>query len=186
MVRLVATPALDFAPETIGDVAIAPAREGRVTSLAPFRGRGDAIAAALDAIGLGWPGPDRRSTAGAASIHWAGRGRALLFREDVPDFGDDAAVIDMTGAEAVLTLDGPAARDVLARLIPVDLSRRAYRVDATARTLIGHMTGTVIRVADDLYELRVMRSMGGTLLHDVRRAARLVHARPLAGKTAAR
>ena len=114
MVRLVATPALDFAPETIGDVAIAPAREGRVTSLAPFRGRRDAIAAALDAIGLGWPGPDRRSTAGAASIHWAGRGRALLFREDVPDFGDDAAVIDMTGAEAVLTLDGPAARDVLA------------------------------------------------------------------------
>ncbi|MCC5975705.1 MAG: sarcosine oxidase subunit gamma, partial [Rubellimicrobium sp.] len=54
----------------------------------------------------------------------------------------------------------------------------AARRAPTARTLVGHMTASVTRVAGEAFEIMVMRSMAGTLLHDMTEAARLVAARP--------
>jgi len=113
----------------------------------------------------------------AGRLMWAGHGMALLVDADAPDLTGLAAVTDQTDAWAIVQLQGAAVEDVLARLIPVDLRRDTFKVGHTARTMIGHMTGSVTRVGPDAFEVMVMRSMAGTLLHDLTRAAKGVAAR---------
>lgn len=170
MVELLANPAFgDKGPEQIGGVVLTPLEEAPVTSIAPFKGQDVTLP-------LPFPAPNSHASDGTARILWAGRGRALLIGVAAPDLAGRAAVVDQTGAEAVLRVTGDDAEAVLARLVPIDLRAAAFSEGALARTMVAHMTASVLRVPDG-YELRVMRSMAGTLWHDVSQAARLYAAR---------
>ncbi|MGZ9812252.1 sarcosine oxidase subunit gamma [Pseudoroseicyclus sp. H15] len=179
MPRLFQAPAFAELPGLPG-LTLAEGKWGDVTEIAPFKGKAEAVSAALsEALGLAFPAPGEALSAKGVRLLWVGPGRALLIGAAVPEgLAEDAALTSQTGAQAVLVLQGATVEAVLARLVPVDLSQEALPVGRTARTLVGHMTASVTRLRADVLELAVMRSMAGSLVHDVEEAARKVAARP--------
>ena len=175
MVSLIAKSAFEAGEEEIGGVRLTPVEEGQVSSIAPFKGKEAQVSAVLSkAVGIGFPEVNTCAEAEGVRLVWMGRGKAHLIGAAPPDLAGLAAVADQSGAEAVLRVDGENAEDVLARLVPLDLRVSAFPVGSTARTQVAHMTASVSRLGDEAFELRVMRSMAGTLWHDVTRAARLL------------
>lgn len=163
----------------VGAVTLEEVDLGVVTSLAPFKGRADAAGALLQsAHALAWPAPGRATGKDGAYAIWFGREMVVL-AGPAPDagFGDVVAVTDQSDAWTAVRLSGVGAEDVLARLVPVDLSAASFKRGHTARTQIQHMNGSVTRVGADAFLIMVFRSMAGTLLHDLRRAMDSVAAR---------
>lgn len=170
MVNLIAkTPCGHLLPLEIGDVTLTEVDITQAFSLAPFKGQEKAVSAVLP---MPFPKPNRVSGDDPRAI-WVGPGQALVIGMDPPDL--PAAVVDQSDAWAVVQISGASVVDVLARLVPVDL--RAMKPGHTARTLIAHMTGSVTKTAHDRFEIMVMRSMAGTLVHDLERTARIFFAR---------
>lgn len=180
MVDLIAvTPCAGLLPLSIGGVEMSEVALGPVTSLAPFRGREQAVSQALQAaFGLGFAGPNESLSQGDVRVVWAGIGRALLIGAPVPEtLAGLAAVVDQSDSMAVVRVAGAQVEAVLARLVPVDLRLRAFAEGATARTMLGHMTVTLTRIAPEVIEVMAMRSMAATLVHELAEAARGVAAR---------
>lgn len=150
------TPLAGLLPVTIGTVTITEVVHDRLTLIAPFRARTIA----------GFPAPNRTTDV----MIWVGQGQALAIG-DPGDTGDAAAVTDQSDAYAIARIAGSGVEDVLARLVPVDLRLPGFAVGHTARTLLGHMTASVIRRDVAVFEVMVMRSMAATLVHDLTRAA---------------
>jgi sarcosine oxidase subunit gamma len=133
--------------------------------------------AALDealrsAFGLALPEAGRWTQAGALVAAWLGPRHFSLQREDAtpllpeltPVVCDFAALIDVSDARATLRLTGPAARDILASLLPIDLHPRAFAPGRAATTVAAHLT-VQIRQLDTAptYDLAVSRSFAGSL-----------------------
>lgn len=165
------TPAEGLLPVTIGGVTLSEAEPARITSVAPFRGREAAVSKALqEAAGAAFPAPNRATGKAGARIVWTGPGQALVLGPAVAPEG--AAITDQSDAWAHLVLEGQGARDVLARLAPVDLREGVFRRGHAARTLLFHMTATLIRTGTDRWEILVFRSMAKTAVHDLTGAMR--------------
>ena len=177
MANLIAkAPMGDMDPITHGSVTLHELPMAAITWVAPFRGREAAVAAALEkSTGVGFPDPNRVLGDGAVRAVWAGPGQALVLGAVVAP--DGAAVADQSDAWAIFALDGAGAADVLARLTPVDLRDAALPVGAAARTLLFHMTATLMRTAADRYEILVFRSMAASAVHELDTAMRRVAAR---------
>lgn len=179
MVELTAKTACDgLLPLTIGDAELVEVAAGALTSLAPL---GDAagLGAALEkAHGLRWPGPLRATGKQGARCIWFGRGEALLMGP-VPDpaLADHGAVVDQSDAWAVVQLKGPAAVDVLARLVPVDLREASFKRGHSLRTQLYHMSASITKTGADSFMILVFRSMAATLVHDMKTAMEAVAAR---------
>jgi sarcosine oxidase subunit gamma len=107
--------------------------------------------ASLDLI---WSGPSQWL---AVSV------RPQMPAELASELAGMAAVTDQTDARAVLRLNGPHVRDVLAKGCPVDLHDRVFRRGDTILTAIGGI-GVQIWWADvdDAVHLAVPRSMAGS------------------------
>lgn len=177
MVSLVAKSAFDGLglPLTVGAATLSEADLGPVTSVAPFAGRAPEVEAIL---GGALPPPGGAVPLGAGRMLWTGPGRALLVGLRPPAGLDGlAAVVPQGEGIAAAVLEGPSARDVLARLVPLDLRDRAFPVGATARTMLGHMTVTLTRVAPDAWEVLAMRSMAVTVVRELAEAMHAVAAR---------
>lgn len=173
MARLIAkTPAEGLLPVTIGACRLEERLYEAITWVAPFAGR---TAAVGKAIGLAFPEPGQVAGEGHHLAVWVGPGQALVLGPTVAPPG--AAVADQSSAWAVLSLTGPAAPDVLARLTPLDLRDGAFPEASTARTLIGHMTASLTRIGSETYEIMVFRSMADTAVHEITRAMKGVSAR---------
>ncbi|MEL6839146.1 MAG: sarcosine oxidase subunit gamma, partial [Pseudomonadota bacterium] len=69
---------------------------------------------------------------------------------------------------------GAGVEDVLARLVPVDLRLATFKTGHTARTMLGHMSVAISRVGAQSFEIMAMRSMAGTLVHELETAMRSV------------
>ncbi len=177
MVNLIAnTPCAGLLPQSIGTVALSEVDAGPVTWVAPYAGQKRAVSDALkSAIGVGFPAPNRALGAEPRAI-WCGMGQALIMGAPCPDLSG-AACVDHSDAWAIVRVEGDGAADVLARLTPIDLRDAEFKRGHTARTLVGHMTAGVTRVGANAFEIMVMRSMAGTLVHDLSRAASGVAAR---------
>ena len=80
-----------------------------------------------------------------------------------------------------LHLEGQAAAEVLARLVPLDLHEGAFPVGTTARTMLGHMVVSLTRQGPLAWEVLGMRSMAGTLVAELSHAMAQVAAREAAG-----
>lgn len=179
MPRLIAkSPLEDALPLAVEGAVLTEVAVERATCIAPFRGRESAAGAALKEIGLAFPAPGRSLRKGEARILWWGRGQALLIGAAPPAALDGIAALTEQGdGLAGLRLEGPLAEAALARLVPIDLRPKAFPAEATARTLLFHMTCTVTRLGPEAFEILVMRSMGATAVHDLAGAMRSVAAR---------
>lgn len=177
MVNLVAKSAADgLLPVTHGSVTLSEAGMARITSVAPFRGRSGAVSDALKAaVGAAFPAPNRVTGTAGARIVWTGPGQAMVLGPEVAVEG--AALTDQSDAWAWLVLEGAGARDVLARLTPVDLRDGVFKRGHAARTLLFHMTCTLMRTGAERWEILVFRSMARTAVHDLGEAMRSVAAR---------
>lgn len=180
MVELTSITPLDgMAPLEIGGVTLREVDLGRLTSVAPYKGRAAALGEALKAAhGMGWPEPNRATGKAGARAIWFGQGMALLAGPE-PDAGlaDQAALTDQSDAWTAVMLEGAGAADVLARVTPLDLRASVFKLGHTARTQVQHMAGSVTKTGEAAFLILVFRSMAATLLHDMRTAMEGVAAR---------
>ena len=180
MVELVAkSPCAGLLPLTVGRTTATEVDAGTMTMLSPRKGHAEALGKAMQsAHGLGFPAPNSAGTAGEVRAIWFGHSSAMLIGTEPADaVREVAALVDQSDAWAVVRLEGEGAEDVLARLVPVHLRLVSFPVGATARSKIGHMSGSVTRVGEDAFWLMVFRSMAETLVHDLKSAMEAVAAR---------
>lgn len=162
MAKLIAkSPAEGLLPVEVGDSRLDEMHHEAITWVAPLDGHEAVLAFAF-------PAPDRMTGGGGRRALWSGSGQALVLGP--PLHPEGAAVADQSSAWAVLALSGPAARDVLARLTPLDLRDAVFPEGASARTLLGHMTAGICRTGPETYEIMVFRSMTRTAVHEIARA----------------
>ena len=173
------SPAAGLLPLTIGSVTLRENEMSALTLIAPYKGQEAALGKALEAAhGLGWPAAGATSENGAARLVWFGRNAALLVGvEPAGKLAKHAALTDQSDAWSSVTLEGAAARDVLARLTPVDLRDTAFAVGATARTEVFHMACSITRLDAESWQIMGFRSMAKTLVHDLQVAMEGVAAR---------
>ncbi len=171
MVKLIAQTACgDMLPREVGGLTLTEVVIDRMWSVAPLKGQQKALATAL---GIVLPKPNRTTSGAEMHALWAGPGVFYVRAPALPDLTGKAAVTDQSDAWAVVSVSGPVVIDVLARLVPVDLRQNTFKTGHTARTLVGHITASVTRTGADTIEIMVMRSMAGTLVHELTRAATL-------------
>lgn len=172
MASLIArTPCAGLLPLTVGGVTVTEILPAALTLVAPFKGQGDAVSDALQTqIGEGLSAMNRR----AGVVTWFGHG-VWLVKGRVSVRG--AAVTDQSDAWAVVAVSGARAEDVLARLVPVDLRAAVFQKNHVAKTMLAHMSVTIVRTGPAAFEIMAMRSMAKTLVHDLEVAARGVAAR---------
>lgn len=173
---LARSPAEGLLPVSIGAMTLAEAPAQKITSIAPWPGGVAPVSTALQAaVGLGFPVPGSTAVAGAARIVWAGMDLAFLIGAEAPDL-PDAAVTDQSDGWVSLTLTGPGAEAVLARLVPLDLRPAAFGEGAAAKTLLNHMPLLIWRQAKG-FALLTFRSMARTAVAEIAEAMQLVAAR---------
>ncbi len=143
-----------------------------LTSLSPFRGKADEVAARIERIwGLapppGPPSGPSRATAGGKAVHWAGPDRwlALCPRETgeaqalAAALDGLAAVVDVSNAVVLIEVAGPRARDVLAKGVTLDLHPRAFAPGHAAITTVAHVTVHLWQMTEEpMYGLAIPRS----------------------------
>lgn len=164
------TPCAGLLPVTHGAVTLTEVAVGAMVSVAPFAGQDKVVSAALkDQLGVGLAPVNRVVRKGDARVQWFGHGTWLV-RGDVMVAGL-AAVTDQSDAWCAVQLTGAGVEDVLARLVPVDLRAGVFKKDHTARTMLGHMSVAITRIGPQAIEVMAMRSMAGTLVHELSVAA---------------
>ncbi|MBN9508813.1 MAG: hypothetical protein J0I21_06780 [Alphaproteobacteria bacterium] len=142
-------------------------------SLAAWPGEAPALAArlrarfALDLAAPGrWTQADGLVCVWLAPDHWQIErvGRHDLLPALVAAAAEHGAAIDVSDARAVLRLSGPGSRDLLARLLPLDLHPRAFAPHHAASTVAAHI-GVQVRQIDarPTYDLACLRSYAESL-----------------------
>lgn len=168
-------------------VVVTPVADLAIAAIA-LRGGAASLAARLTAIGA--PAPPARprcASAGSDTIVWTGPGQWLLLRDGLSGaarhavapalaeaLGEAASVTEMTGSRVVLDLAGPAVRDALAKLLPLDLAEEAFPAGSAAATGGNYMPLLVWRPpgAAAAFRLACYRSYGESLVAAVLDAAR--------------
>lgn len=176
MPELIAKPALDAKPLTIGTCLLQAAELGSITSIALFPGQGKAADKALKPLGLSFPSPNTLSQKGAAMLVWSSRDQAFLIGADAPDMLGIAATTDQSGGWSALRLSGEKAAEVLMRHVPLDLRIAAFPVGRAVRAPLGHMSAVLIR-EDAGFLILTFRSMARTAWHEFEVAMHSVAAR---------
>lgn len=165
------SPCEGLLPVTIGGVTVTEVLPEALTSVAPFKGQKAAVSEALKAeIGAGLPAVGRR----AGGVTWFGHGVWMVAGRVAPA---GAAVTDQSDAWAVVEIKGAGVEDVLARLVPIDLRASVFQKNHAAKTMLAHLSVTIVRTGPDAFEIMTMRSMAKTLVHDLEVAMRGVAAR---------
>ncbi len=177
------------ARSAFGSISVLPAGAGlgvterEVSSIASLSVRRGQRAALEERVaqhcGLALPHGPRRVTAGALAAAGTGPGSWLLTCDDAGNafiadlksaVGDAGSVADQSDAYAILRLSGPTLRETLARLAPLDLHARVFKVGDVAATLAAHIGAILWRIEDDAdgqpaFELAVARSMAASFWH---------------------
>lgn len=166
------------APLTLLGTTLAEGHAAPITSIAPFPGRTAQVNAALAPLGLAFPAPNNKTVNGDTRLLWTGRDQAFLIGTLAPaDLADHAALTDQTDGWAILTMQGPAATDVLMRPVPLDLRATAFPVGRTARAPLNHMQAILTRTGPEAFEIMVFRSMARTAWAELAEAMEVLAAR---------
>ncbi|OYZ95508.1 MAG: hypothetical protein B7X99_14975 [Rhizobiales bacterium 17-65-6] len=136
----------------------------------------DIVAAlALEKLCLTLPRGPRTASAGDLTLVGTGPGRFLAVGEGITGdpllerlghaFGKTAALTDQSDGQMVIQLSGPCTRDMLAKLVPVDLDPSAFKAGDAAATLVA-LIPVLIWQTDPapIYRFAVPRSFGPAFL----------------------
>jgi heterotetrameric sarcosine oxidase gamma subunit len=165
-------------PVEYGKAPLTEAPLAPIWSIAPAGSDSGCRTALQAAHGLPFPAPGSFHDAGPARIAWSGLDQAFLIGVDPAQaLAAHAALIDQSDAWAHLAIDGADSRDVLARLVPIDLSPAACPKGSARRTLLGHMPCLILHPGGAAFEILVLRSMAQSALHDLTRAMTAMAAR---------
>jgi sarcosine oxidase subunit gamma len=112
---------------------------------------------------------------GDATVLWIGPRQYLAYSDDPQaDFaaiaGADAEMTDFTGARATVEITGPAARRVLAKLLPIDVDPTVFGPGAAGATLSGYID-VMLWNTGDAYRLSCSRSFARSLWGQITHAA---------------
>lgn len=170
-------------PLVLGGVTLSPLADAEMISVAPFAGRGEAVARAIRGEGGGGlPAAGGVVALTGGRLIWSGIGQWFLRGEEAGSadlrsrLAEVAAVTDQGDAWCGLALTGAGAAEVLARLIPIDLHPAALPPGRVARTALRHMICVLIAVEDG-FEILAPRSFTRTAVHELTHAMRAVAAR---------
>lgn len=153
-------------------LATVQARKGRV---------GELRKAVPENFGLELPMGAARTSAGGIAFAGTAPGTWLASKEGGGNafaaslskaFGDCASVADQSDGLGILRLSGPRVRDLLSRLVPVDVHSRAFKVGDVASTVSGLIGVTVWRLEDGaegvpVFEIALYRSFAGSFTRAV-------------------
>ena len=180
MGELIAKSACDgLLPLCIGQTTLREVDLGILTSVAPYKGQGDAVSQSMKAAhGISFPAVARITGKSGNQAIWFGRDMALLVgpQADV-SLSKCAALTDQSDAWVCVELGGDGAEDVLARLVPLDVRVAHFKTGHTARTLVQHMNASITRTGSDVFLILVFRAMAQTLVHELKEAMEGVAAR---------
>jgi sarcosine oxidase subunit gamma len=161
-----------------GGVAIVERDGAGLATVQARKGRAAALRSAVaENFALELPMGTRRVCAGGIAFAGTGPGTWLASKEDGGNafaaslsqaLGDLASVADQSDGLGILRLSGPRVRDVLARLVPIDVHSRAFNVGDVASTVSGYVGVTLWRLEDGAegapaFEIALYRSFAGTL-----------------------
>jgi heterotetrameric sarcosine oxidase gamma subunit len=114
--------------------------------------------------------PNGVANQGQQRILWLGPDRWLIVRpaenenlasELVARLPSEAAAVVESGAgRCVFIVSGPRARDVLAKLLPLDLSAAQFPVGSCAQSAMAHIGVLVCVEGEDVFEIFVYRGFG--------------------------
>ena len=175
MPDLIAKATLGLAPVTRSDTTLSEAGGAQITGIAPYPGQTAAVSAAM---GIDFPAPNQVTTSGTARLVWTGRDLAYLIGAPPPvtlPTTLPAALTDQSDAWVTLTLTGPLARPVLARLVPLDL--KTTTAGHCARSALSHLPLILICNGPDDFTLMTFRSMAKSAWHELTDALEKVAAR---------
>lgn len=135
-----------------------------------YPGAGSRVATGASTV-LGGALPDspvRASNAGkhlifriAPDQYWVveGGGESALearLRATIP--ADAGCITALDGARTRLFVEGPRARDLLGRLVPIDLHPTVFPVGGFAQTGIHHVAGLLLRATENRFEFFALRT----------------------------
>lgn len=164
-------------PFSAGGAKLLAAQPAVIASVAPFVGQFEAVSAQVKKrIGTGLPKPGRYADGEEGRVVWAGHRqwfvtgtRAGLCDDLAEALAGKAAVTDQSDAWTLLALIGTGAREVLARLCPLDMSAETMPEGSAARTEFAHMMALITAIPDG-FGIMVMRSFSASALHHIRDA----------------
>lgn len=140
-----------------------------VLELAAY-GRGEAARETLSrTLGMSLPGPGKATADGSVAALSVGPGRWLIVGDEaavssLPAPSEDAAAItDLSGGRAVLTLAGPNAVRTLMKGTAVDLDPGQFTSGSVAATALQRMPAVIWR-GGDAYDVIVPRSYAVAML----------------------
>ena len=179
MLELIAkSPLASLLPISCGSVSLSEDVVGCISLIASKKGQEAQLSGVLKAAhGMALPATNRVTGRVCARCVWFGQQYLLMGPEPDPSLNSVARLTDVSDGYAVVLAQGSEIEHVLARLVPVDVSRAVYKRGQTARTLIQHINGSLSRVSETAFQIIVFRSMALTLIHDIERAMQSVAAR---------
>jgi heterotetrameric sarcosine oxidase gamma subunit len=151
-----------------------------LASLLTLKGQRVTVAERLaTAYGIALPDGPNRVAVDDVAVIGTGPGKWLAVREGAANglavdlaalLEGAAAVADQSDGYAVLRLQGPALRQVLAKGVAIDLHDLAFLVNQAAVTAIAHIGVIVWRLDDGpdgspVFEIALFRSMAGSFMH---------------------
>ncbi len=153
-----------------------------MVSLAARRGRGGALREATAAsFGVELPGMGEWTEAGAVRFVATGPGQWLALRAEADPalfdqleaaLGHAVLLVDVSDTRAVWRVSGSGAREVLARLVPVDLHPRTMQPGCAIATVAAHVGVLLWQVdAAPTYDVAGLTSYAASFAHHLGEAS---------------
>jgi sarcosine oxidase subunit gamma len=118
-------------------------------------------------FGLACPPPGESRSNGDLALHWCGFEQWYAVADGYAEgafyealrqhLAGLASVSDQSHGRVIFCLEGPRARDVLAKGTAVDLHRRAFEPGRSAVTQMAHVGVHIAQVGPDAFELSLFR-----------------------------
>jgi heterotetrameric sarcosine oxidase gamma subunit len=113
--------------------------------------------------------PNTVSSRDPIKIFWFAPNRWLVVRpaKSHPDLASEltqplpansAAVVELGAGRCIFTVSGPRSRDILAKQLPIDLSKSRFPAGRCAHSAIAHIGVLVHAESEDAFEILVYRS----------------------------
>lgn len=164
-------------PFASGAARLLLAQPAALVWVAPFKGQYAAVSAiVLKRIGAGLPDAGRFADGDEGRVLWAGHQHWViagtgdgLAGEMQALLAGKAAVTGQSDGWTLLALIGVSAREVMARLCPLDLSAEVFPAGSAARSEFAHMMALITAIPNG-FGIMVMRSFTATAVHHIKDA----------------